>query len=73
MPYDNIKSHKKPVFHPLFRKYIFRKTTGGVKMVNHCEGHVIFQDIKHQLQENIIYHVFHYSFFMKNPLNREVS
>ena len=27
--YDNIKSHKKPAFHPLFRGYIFRKTTGG--------------------------------------------
>ena len=27
--YDNIKSHKKPGFHPLFRRYIFRKTTEG--------------------------------------------
>ena len=26
MPYDHIKSHKKPGFHPLFRRYIFRKT-----------------------------------------------
>ena len=26
---DNIKSHKKPVFHPLFRRYIFQKTAGG--------------------------------------------
>ena len=25
--YDNTKSHKKPDFHPLFRRYIFRKTT----------------------------------------------
>ena len=23
MIYDNIKSHKKPAFHPLFRRYIF--------------------------------------------------
>ena len=29
MPYDNIKSHKKPGFHPLFGRYIFRETTGG--------------------------------------------
>ena len=31
MAYDNIKSHKKPGFHSLslFRRYIFRKTTGG--------------------------------------------
>ena len=25
----NIKSHKKPGFHPLFKRYSFRKTTGG--------------------------------------------
>ena len=32
VPYDNIKSHKKPGFPPVFRRYIFRKTTGeGVK------------------------------------------
>ena len=29
MTYDNIKSHKKAGFHPFFRRYIFRKTTGG--------------------------------------------
>ena len=29
VPYDNIKSHKKSEFHPLFRRYIFQKTTGG--------------------------------------------
>ena len=29
--YDNIKSHKKPGLHPLSRRYIFGKTTGGVK------------------------------------------
>ena len=28
MTYDNIKSHKKPGFHPLFKRYIFRKITG---------------------------------------------
>ena len=28
MPNDNIKSHKKTGFHPLFRRNIFRKTTG---------------------------------------------
>ena len=27
MIYDDIKSHKKTGFHPLFRRYIFRKTT----------------------------------------------
>ena len=31
--YGNIKSHKKPGFHPLFRRYIFRKSTGrGFKL-----------------------------------------
>ena len=29
---DNIKSHKKPGFNPLFRRYNFRKTTAGVKL-----------------------------------------
>ena len=28
VPYDNIKSHKKPGFLPIFRRYIFGKTTG---------------------------------------------
>ena len=27
MTYDNIKSHKKTGFHPLFRRHIFGKTT----------------------------------------------
>ena len=30
--YDNIKSHKNRGFHPLFRKYIFQKNTGGLKL-----------------------------------------
>ena len=30
--YDNIKSHKKPGIHYLFSRYIFEKTTGGVKL-----------------------------------------
>ena len=31
---DNIKGHKKPGFHPLFRRYIFQKTTGmGVNLL----------------------------------------
>ena len=29
IPYDNIKSHKKAGFHPLCRRHIFQKTTGG--------------------------------------------
>ena len=29
-----------------------------VKMVNHCECHVIFQGIKHRLPENILRHFF---------------
>ena len=32
MTYSNIKSHKEARFHPLFRRYIFRKTIGGVKL-----------------------------------------
>ena len=30
--YDNIKSHKKPGFYPLLRRYIFWKTTAGVRL-----------------------------------------
>ena len=29
VPYDNFKSHQKPGFHPLLRRYNFQKTTGG--------------------------------------------
>ena len=32
MTYDNIKGHKKPGFHPLFKRYIFQKTTGVVRI-----------------------------------------
>ena len=27
VPYDTIKSHKNPRFHPLFTRYVFGKTT----------------------------------------------
>ena len=30
--YDHIESHKKPGFHPLFIRYIFRKATGGYQI-----------------------------------------
>ena len=30
--YDNIKSHKKTEFQYLFRRYIFQKTTQGIKL-----------------------------------------
>ena len=33
-----------------------------VKLVNLCEVHLIFPDIEHQLQENILHHFLHYSF-----------
>ena len=32
-------------------------------MVNHCEDHAIFQNIEHQLQENILYHFLQVFFF----------
>ena len=40
-----------------------------VKILNHYEVHAIFQDNEHQLQENIIHHFLHYSFFIKSSLN----
>ena len=33
-----------------------------VKMVNHFEGHVIFQDTEHLFEENILDHYLHCSF-----------
>ena len=40
-----------------------------IKMVNHFEVNVLFQDIEHQLQKNVFHHFLHYSFFMKSSLN----
>ena len=36
-----------------------------VKMVNHYEVYEMILDIEHQLQENVLYHYLHYSFFGK--------
>ena len=39
-------------------------------MVNHYEARAIFQDIEHQLQENILHHFLHDSFSLfKSSLN----
>ena len=43
------------------------------KIVNHCEGHVIFQDIEHQLHWNIVHYFLCYSFFIKFALNWKIS
>ena len=40
---------------------LFKPLFFQVKMVNHYEVHVIFQDIERQLQENILHHFLHYS------------
>ena len=34
-----------------------------LKMKNHYEVHVIFQDIEHQVQENILHHFLHNTFY----------
>ena len=51
---------------------LFQSSFFPVKMVNHCEGHVIFHDTEHELQQNILHHFLHYS-FLWNLLNWEVS
>ena len=33
-----------------------------VKMVNHCEVYVIFQDVEHELLENILHHYLYCGF-----------
>ena len=42
-------------------------------MVIHYQVHVIFKDTQQQLQENILHHFLHCSFFVKSLLNWEVS
>ena len=41
-------------------------------MVNHYEVYVIFKDIEHQLQENILHYSLHHQ-SIKPSLNREES
>ena len=41
---------------------LFLSSFFQVKMVNHYEVPVTYQDIEHQLQKNILHHFFHYSF-----------
>ena len=41
VPHDNIKSHEKIGFHPLFRRYISQKTTGRKGQID-----VIKSDVK---------------------------
>ena len=53
VPYDNIKSHKKTGFQPLFRRYIFRKTTGGVNWTPATPG--ILGLIKQANQKSTIF------------------
>ena len=43
-----------------------------IKIKNHCEVHVSFQDIEHRLQENILCNYLLYSFFMKSSLNSDL-
>ena len=39
----NIRSKKKPGFHPLFRKYIFRKTAAGRRGGGHIDPQSCFR------------------------------
>ena len=50
MTYDNIKSYKKPVLHPLSRKYICEKTSGGLKFTS-CRFSVKYIEKKHGHKE----------------------
>ena len=42
-------------------------------MVNYYEVQVVFQDIQHQLRDNILHHSLRYNSFMKSTLNLYVS
>ena len=52
---------------------LFQPSSFRIKMVNHYKVHVIFQDIKHQLQDNILHQYLHSGFLMKSSLNSELS
>ena len=43
---------------------LFQSSFFQAERINHCEGHVIFKDIEHQIEENFLYHFLHYSFFI---------
>ena len=49
--YNNFKSHEKPEFYPLFRRYIFRKTTEGVLGSNQFRRNAEFMRPNCQLQK----------------------
>ena len=50
MAFNNIKSHKKPGFYPLSRRYIFGKTAEiEVKLIPHLYTHVVI--ICHLMKE----------------------
>ena len=52
---------------------IFQVSFFLVKMINDYEVYAVFQDIAHQLQENILHCFLYYGFFIKSSLNWEVS
>ena len=70
--YDNIKSHKKAGFRPLFRSYIFGKTTGGVFGLNpFCRNATFIMPI-YQFQKDRHQDKFSFAFvqsYQKNCLN----
>ena len=41
----------------------FQFSSSQIKMANYYKVHVIFQDMEHQIKENILHQFFHYSFF----------
>ena len=48
---------------------IFQVSFFLVKMINDYEVYAVFQDIAHQLQENILHCFLYYGFFIKSSLN----
>ena len=52
--------------------WIFHSSPSQVKMVNPYEVHVIFQDIEHQLQKDILHHFLHHN-VLWNFINRSTQ
>ena len=45
-----------PYVHKVFFHQLFQLSLFQVKLVGDCVSHIIFRDIGHQLQENILHH-----------------
>ena len=58
----NFLCEEHTIFYHTSLLQVFQLSFFKVKWVNHFEDHVTYQDIEHQLQNNILYHFLCYIF-----------